>query len=79
MSALALRDVYRALPPRVAPLVEAIAAAADARDERLYLVGGPVRDLLLGLSGVLGDDPVQLLANVQDFAGCDLDVGSRAV
>jgi tRNA nucleotidyltransferase (CCA-adding enzyme) len=43
----ALAEVLRALPEPAAPLVEALLAAADARRLRVYLVGGPVRDLLL--------------------------------
>ncbi len=37
-----------ALPPPVVPVVGALLRAADARGLRVYLVGGPVRDLLLG-------------------------------
>lgn len=37
----------RALPPPARPLVEALLRAADARGLRVYLVGGPVRDLLM--------------------------------
>ncbi len=36
------------LPAAVRARVEALAAGADARGQALYLVGGPVRDLLLG-------------------------------
>jgi tRNA nucleotidyltransferase (CCA-adding enzyme) len=39
--------VRRALPPAVAPLVEAVVAEAERREIAVWLVGGPVRDLLL--------------------------------
>jgi len=41
-------EVLRALPPLSAPLMEAILAAAERSSAAIYLVGGPVRDLLLG-------------------------------
>ena len=41
-------DVRRALPEPAAALLEAILAEAERRDLAVYLVGGPVRDLLLG-------------------------------
>jgi tRNA nucleotidyltransferase (CCA-adding enzyme) len=41
--------VARALPEPQRPLVEAVVAAALEADVRVHLVGGPVRDLLLGL------------------------------
>lgn len=47
MSAPAPEAVRRALPPAVAPLVDAVAAEAERRGVPLWLVGGPVRDLLL--------------------------------
>ena len=43
----ALEDWLRALPPETLPLLEAVLGAAEARGARVYLVGGPVRDLLL--------------------------------
>jgi tRNA nucleotidyltransferase (CCA-adding enzyme) len=42
-------DVLGALPLAVAPLVEVLVARAEEDRVPLYLVGGPVRDLLLGL------------------------------
>jgi tRNA nucleotidyltransferase (CCA-adding enzyme) len=42
-------ELERALPEPEAQLLAAVLAAADARGEALYLVGGPVRDLLLGV------------------------------
>ncbi len=43
-----LPEILRALPEPVAPVVATLLDAADARGLRIYLVGGPVRDLLLG-------------------------------
>jgi len=40
----------RAFPAGTAPLVERVLAQAERRGLRVYLVGGPVRDLLLGQS-----------------------------
>jgi tRNA nucleotidyltransferase (CCA-adding enzyme) len=40
-------EAIRALPPAAAGLVEAVLEVADARGVGVYLVGGPVRDLLL--------------------------------
>jgi len=40
--------VLRAMPAPAAALTQALLDAADARDLRVHLVGGPVRDLLLG-------------------------------
>lgn len=48
MRAPALRDVLRALPGAARPLVEQLITTAEARGTGLHLVGGPVRDLLLG-------------------------------
>jgi tRNA nucleotidyltransferase (CCA-adding enzyme) len=45
---LSLEEVLRALPPESLALVESIVEQAVRRGVRLYLVGGPVRDLLLG-------------------------------
>ena len=41
-------QLLRALPGPTAALVEAVISEADARGLALYLVGGPVRDFLLG-------------------------------
>lgn len=41
-------EVLDALPRAARPLVLQVLRAADARDLRVYLVGGPVRDHLLG-------------------------------
>ena len=40
-------ELRQALPPGTAPLVERVLEAAERRGLRVYLVGGPVRDLLL--------------------------------
>jgi tRNA nucleotidyltransferase (CCA-adding enzyme) len=45
---LSLPDVLRALPPATVPIVEAVVAEAERRGVPIYLVGGPVRDVLLG-------------------------------
>ncbi len=44
----AAAKVLEALPREARPLVEAVLRAADRRGDRVYLVGGPVRDFLLG-------------------------------
>jgi tRNA nucleotidyltransferase (CCA-adding enzyme) len=41
-------ELLRALAPPLAELVQGVLAAADARGLAVYLVGGPVRDWLLG-------------------------------
>ncbi len=48
MKRFALSEVMRSLPVQTLPLVEGLVAAARSHDRILYLVGGPVRDLLLG-------------------------------
>ena len=45
---LRLDDVYGALPPATVPILDALARCAEEDDVKLYLVGGPVRDVLLG-------------------------------
>ncbi|MEN8185460.1 MAG: polya polymerase, partial [Myxococcota bacterium] len=45
---VARRAVLGAIPPAVLPLVRRVLSAADERDLPVYLVGGPVRDHLLG-------------------------------
>ncbi|MGD0575291.1 MAG: CBS domain-containing protein [Anaerolineales bacterium] len=48
--ALNVRDrLGQAIPPAHLALLRAVAAAADQRGDSLYLVGGVVRDLLLGI------------------------------
>ena len=44
---LSLDDVLRSLPPEALGLVELVLSAAKECSARIYLVGGPVRDLLL--------------------------------
>ncbi len=41
-------EVLRAIPEETASLVRSVLKQADARRLAVYLVGGPVRDLLLG-------------------------------
>ncbi len=48
-AALSPAALRRALPAAARGPVARLVAAADRRDAALYLVGGPVRDLLLGL------------------------------
>lgn len=73
-------EVMEALPPAEAGLLERIARVAAARGTPLYLVGGPVRDLLLGrrlrdLDLLVEEDPVPLAeAVVRDAAGGTLSV-----
>ena len=43
-----LAEVFRGLPSPTAALIRAVLDAADARELCVYLVGGPVRDLLMG-------------------------------
>jgi len=38
----------RALPPRLWACIQRVVAAAEAQEAQVFLVGGPVRDLLLG-------------------------------
>jgi tRNA nucleotidyltransferase (CCA-adding enzyme) len=45
---LSAADALRGLPEATRPLVDAALEAADRDDAAVYLVGGPVRDLLLG-------------------------------
>ena len=47
MSRLVRESVFGALPIDVRPLVEGACSEAEARGATLYLVGGPVRDLIL--------------------------------
>jgi tRNA nucleotidyltransferase (CCA-adding enzyme) len=48
MSGTAPHEILRALPPGHAALLESVLAAAGERGAAVYLVGGPVRDWLLG-------------------------------
>lgn len=48
MSGPSLREVLAALPDATQPLVQRVLGCARERGDRVYLVGGPVRDLLLG-------------------------------
>jgi tRNA nucleotidyltransferase (CCA-adding enzyme) len=48
VKAAVLGDFLAALPPPLAELAQRVIAAADARGLAVYLVGGPVRDWLLG-------------------------------
>lgn len=48
MSAPTLREVMAALPKETQPLVQRVLRGARQQGVRVYLVGGPVRDLLLG-------------------------------
>jgi tRNA nucleotidyltransferase (CCA-adding enzyme) len=45
---VSLEDVLRALPPEAVSLVDRVTDAARRQSMQLYLVGGPVRDYLLG-------------------------------
>jgi tRNA nucleotidyltransferase (CCA-adding enzyme) len=68
------REVRRALPAGAQRIVDAVLAAAEERNLAVYLVGGPVRDLLLGrpvrdvdllLEGEAGATAADLSAAVQ--------------
>ncbi len=48
MKSPSVAEVRSALPPGTAPLVERVLALAERSGSCVYLVGGPVRDLLLG-------------------------------
>jgi tRNA nucleotidyltransferase (CCA-adding enzyme) len=48
VTAPSLADVMRALPETAACLMRSVLDLAEARGMSIYLVGGPVRDLLLG-------------------------------
>ncbi len=45
---LSIAEVLRAMPPATLPIVEAVVGAAERRGVSVYLVGGPVRDVILG-------------------------------
>jgi tRNA nucleotidyltransferase (CCA-adding enzyme) len=61
VSAPILTEILKTqLPPDLSPILEEIAIAAQARGWHLYLVGGAVRDLLLGLDGL---DPLPAIPN----------------
>ncbi len=67
MKIFAVVDVLRALPEPTQPLVEAIVCAAESQGKNVYLVGGPVRDLLL--ARVIRD--VDLVIECSSAAGID--------
>lgn len=48
MKRLSSRELWAALPSQARELVERLVGEAAAREARVYLVGGPVRDHLLG-------------------------------
>jgi tRNA nucleotidyltransferase (CCA-adding enzyme) len=70
MSEPSASDLVRALPREIAPLARAVIRKADDLRMCVYLVGGPVRDLLLGrvirdldlLVETLGSDNAETLA-----------------
>ncbi len=64
-SAPLLRRLFRSLGSRAGPLL-AVIEEASRRDVRVYLVGGPVRDLLLGLPA--RDIDVLLSDRLEDVA-----------
>ena len=71
-------QVFGSLPPGSVPLVEAVLAEARRRRLDVYLVGGPVRDLVLG-SPVADVDLVVVSAarSVEDLARGAAPPGSR--
>ena len=46
-ASVSLNRVLGSLPPAVLPLIQSLGEEARARESGLYLVGGPVRDILL--------------------------------
>lgn len=66
--------VRRAIPPALAPLLDAVLAEAERRDLGVHLVGGPVRDLLLGRE--VRD--VDLIVEPRDAASGTADELARA-
>ena len=70
MRKFGLDQVLQGLPPPTAPLVEAIVEEAERCNVRVYLVGGPVRDLLL-------ERPIRDVDLVVE-AGQPIDAGALA-
>jgi len=71
-------DVLRALPEACAPLVERVLAVAERHAAAVYLVGGPVRDFLLGRPVVDVDLVVEGMA-AADLAKEAAPAGTRVV
>ncbi|HEB90169.1 MAG TPA: CCA tRNA nucleotidyltransferase [Deltaproteobacteria bacterium] len=74
--AFALTDVLEGLPEALGSLLERVAQASVAQDVRIHLVGGPVRDLVLGreivdVDLVVEGDARGLARAVLDQAGAD--------
>lgn len=74
MRRLTVDAVRRAIPERVAPWAEALSAAGDELGIGIHLVGGPVRDFLLGRE--VRD--VDLIAEPREGSGGAADVARRA-
>ena len=64
--ALSFGDVAAAIPPATATLLERVVAKAHDRDVEVHLVGGPVRDLLLGRA--LDDVDLRIEQDAQGLA-----------
>ncbi|RIL05576.1 MAG: hypothetical protein DCC71_09915 [Proteobacteria bacterium] len=75
MTRTALDAVRRGVPPGVAELLDALLAEAERRDVAVHLVGGPVRDFLLGRA--LRD--LDLIVEPRDGQSVDADGLARGV
>ena len=69
MKTPSVEEVVEGFPAPAAALVRAVLAGANARRVPLYLVGGPVRDLLLGRP--LGDADLIVEAKGEVAVVCD--------
>ena len=78
-------QILAALPPPTVPLVEALIASAEAHQVPVHLVGGPVRDLLLGrpirdvdvVIEARGDFGAAKLARAAAPRGAEIEVHDR--
>jgi tRNA nucleotidyltransferase (CCA-adding enzyme) len=72
MKRLGEAELLRSLPAPAKALLQALLAAADARGVALYLVGGPVRDLLMSLPlrdlDLVGESAPEALAELAKAA-----------
>jgi len=78
VSRVSAGDVLRALPEACVPLVEGVLAVAERHRAAVYLVGGPVRDFLLGRAVLDVDLVVEGMA-AADLAKEAAPAGARVV
>ncbi|AZO95608.1 CBS domain-containing protein [Halocella sp. SP3-1] len=69
---LEIRDLMDELPVRIIKILKEIGAIADKSQIRAYLIGGIIRDLLLGKGNndidiVVDGNPVELIKQLSDF------------